>query len=159
MKCAIAFSVLILSGGVADAAPPAGSVSRYGPPQRSQTEGLYVEDVNVLFLESFPVQVHVIARGHLANPCMKISRVLQERRGNTFYITLTVQRTAQGCIQVLEPFEERVALDTRDLPSGNYRVDVNGRVDTFGLDAENALPPSTDYYDKKSQPSVKQQDE
>ena len=44
-----------------------------------------VEEIEIVILESFPVQVHVIARGNLPDPCTEVSEVLQEREGNTFF--------------------------------------------------------------------------
>ena len=35
-----------------------------------------VEEIEIVILESFPVQVHVIARGNLPDPCTEISEVL-----------------------------------------------------------------------------------
>ena len=43
--------------------------------------------LRLVILESFPVQVQVIARGNLPDPCTEVSEVLQEREGNTFFIT------------------------------------------------------------------------
>ena len=35
-----------------------------------------VDEIDILILESFPVQINVIARGNLPDPCTEISEVL-----------------------------------------------------------------------------------
>ncbi|GAG16495.1 unnamed protein product, partial [marine sediment metagenome] len=47
-----------------------------------------VDEIDILILESFPVQINVIAKGNLPDPCTEISEVLQEKEGNTFFITI-----------------------------------------------------------------------
>jgi len=92
-----------------------------------------VDEIDILILESFPVQINVIARGNLPDPCTEISEVLQEREGDSFFITIKTYRYPGFCIQVLAPFEEIIPLDVYGLPAGTYTVDVNGVQDTFDL--------------------------
>ena len=96
-----------------------------------------VEEIEIVILESFPVQVHVIASGNLPDPCTEISEVLQEREGNTFFITIKTYRSPGLCIQVLAPFEEIIPLEVYGLPAGTYIVDVNGVQDIFVLEVDN----------------------
>jgi inhibitor of cysteine peptidase len=96
-----------------------------------------VDEIDILILESFPVQIHVIARGNLPDPCTEISEVLQEKEGDTFFITIKTYRSPGFCIQVLAPFEEIIPLDVYGLPAGAYTVDVNGVQDTFDLKVDN----------------------
>ena len=96
-----------------------------------------VDEIDILILESFPVQINVIARGNLPDPCTEISEVLQEREGDTFFITIKTYRSPGFCIQVLAPFEEIIPLDVYGLPAGTYTVDVNGVQDTFDLEVDN----------------------
>jgi len=98
-----------------------------------------VDEIDILILESFPVQINVIARGNLPNPCTEISEVLQEKEGNTFFITIKTYRSPGFCIQVLAPFEEIIPLEVYGLPAGTYTVDVNGVQDTFDLLVDNIL--------------------
>ena len=98
-----------------------------------------VYEIDILILESFPVQVQVIASGNLPDPCTKISEVLQEKEGNTFFITIKTYRSPGFCIQVLAPFEEIISLDVYGLPAGTYTVDVNGVQATFDLEVDNIL--------------------
>jgi len=96
-----------------------------------------VDEIDMLILESFPVQINVIARGNLPDPCTEISEVLQEREGDTFFITIKTYRSPGFCIQVLAPFEQIIPLGVYGLPAGTYTVDVNGVQATFGLEVDN----------------------
>ena len=96
-----------------------------------------VDEIDILILESFPVQINVIASGNLPNPCTEISEVLQEKEGNTFFITIKTYRSPGFCIQVLAPFEETIPLEVYGLPAGTYTVDVNGVQGTFDLEVDN----------------------
>jgi inhibitor of cysteine peptidase len=104
------------------------------------TTGLaLVDEIDILILESFPVQVHVIASGNLPDPCTEISEISQEREGNTFIVTIKTYRPPAFGIQVLAPFEEIIPLEVYGLPAGTYTVDVNGVQDTFDLEVDNIL--------------------
>jgi len=96
-----------------------------------------VDEIDILILESFPVQINVIVRGNLPDPCTEISEVLQEREGDTFFITIKTYRSPGFCIQVLAPFEEIIPLEVYGLPASTYTVDVNGVQDTFDLEVDN----------------------
>jgi len=97
-----------------------------------------VESINILILESFPVQVNVVARGNLPDGCTTIDQVLQEREGDTFTVTITTVRPeGVACTQALTPFEETISLEVYGLPAGVYTVTVNGVSDTFELTVDN----------------------
>ena len=96
-----------------------------------------VDEIDIFILESFPVQVQVVARGNLPDPCTEISEVLQEKEGNTFFITIKTYRPPGFCIQVLAPFKETILLEVYGLPAGTYTVDVNGVQGTFNLEVDN----------------------
>jgi len=98
-----------------------------------------VDEIDILILESFPVQINVIASGNLPDPCTEISEVLQEREGDTFFITIKTYRSPGFCIQVLAPFEEIIPLEVYGLPAGTYTVDVNGVQATFDLLIDNII--------------------
>ena len=96
-----------------------------------------VEEIEIVILEIFPVQIDVIARGNLPDPCTEISEVLQEREGNTLFITIKTYRSPGLCIQVLASFEEIISLEVYGLLAGTYTVDVNGVQATFDLEVDN----------------------
>jgi len=98
-----------------------------------------VEEIDILTLESFPVQIFVIASGYLPDPCTEIYQISQEREGNTFFITIETYRSPGFCIQVIAPFKEVIPLQVYGLPAGTYTVEVNGVQDTFDLEIDNIL--------------------
>ncbi len=98
-----------------------------------------VDEIDILILESFPVQINVVAKGNLPDPCTEISEVLHEKEGNTFFITIKTYRSPGFCIQVLAPFEEIIPLEVYGLPAGTYTVDVNGVQGTFDLEVDNFI--------------------
>jgi len=98
-----------------------------------------VEKIDFLTLESFPVQVFVIASGYLPNPCTEIYQVIQEKEGNTFFIRIETYCSQEVCIQVIAPFEETIPLEAYALPAGTYKVEVNGVQGTFNLEIDNIL--------------------
>ncbi len=114
------------------------------PPDDAVTHGTaVVEEIEILVMESFPVQVTLVARGHLRDGCTAIDEIRRsfDTETDTFVIEITTVRpTDTICAQVLEPFEERVSLDVYGRPAGTYTVDVNGVSDTFTLKVDNALP-------------------
>jgi hypothetical protein len=104
-----------------------------------------VESVEILILESFPVQVNVVARGNLADACTRIGEILQERDGNTFQVTITTLRPAAVvCPEGLVPFERVISLDVHGLPAGMYTVTVNDVSGTFELAVDNVPPAEPD---------------
>jgi inhibitor of cysteine peptidase len=97
-----------------------------------------VDSIEILILESFPVQVNVRARGDLPNGCTSIDTVDSKRNGTTFNITITTLRqTADACTQALIPFEETITLDVLNLAADTYAVNVNGINGSFTLQVDN----------------------
>lgn len=99
-----------------------------------------VDEIEIYILESFPVQVNVVARGYLKDSCTEIDNVITRREDNTFLITITTSRPYDKCAQVIEPFEEVISLDVFGLEAGVYAVDVNGKKNTFELTVDNIIP-------------------
>ena len=118
-------------------APPKGEVPDGGLIHGEAT----VETISILILESFPVQVNVVAQGHLPDGCTEIDEIHQERTDQDFQVRITTVRPADAmCTQALEPFEETISLDVYGLPAGDYTVDVNGTAGEFALAADNLIP-------------------
>ena len=124
---------------IVDAAPTETAVPPTATPLAEPVFGLAtVESVQVLTLESFPVQINVLARGVLTNNCTTISDIVSQRDGSAFTVAVTtVQEAGQICTQTVQPFEETIALDVLDLPAGTYTVSVNGVSGSFTLDVDN----------------------
>ena len=106
-----------------------------------------VDSIEILILESFPVQVNVRARGDLPDGCTTIDTVDTVQEGTTFNITITTLRqTDELCTEALVPFEETISLDVLGLGAGTYAVNVNGINGSFTLQVDNvpqAEPTST----------------
>jgi len=99
-----------------------------------------VGGIEILLLESFPIQVHVVAKGNLSDGCTEIAEVTEERERNTFRVIISTARPADKmCAQILVPFEEVIPLEVVGLPAGVYTVDVNGVSDTFEFTMDNAV--------------------
>ncbi len=99
-----------------------------------------VDQVELLIMESFPVQVAAVARGNLRDGCTEIDDVTTDfdAESKTFTVEITTVRDRDAmCTQALVPFEERIELDIYGLPAGTYTVDVNGVRETFTLDVDN----------------------
>lgn len=79
---------------------------------------VFVESTEILYLESFPVQVRLVVRGSLPTPCHQAQWSVEDD-GETIEVTLwSVIALGQGCAQVLEPFEVSIPLgsfETADL--------------------------------------------
>lgn len=99
-----------------------------------------VDSIEILILESFPVQVNVRARGDLPDGCTTIDTVDTNRSDTTFNITITTLRqTGETCTEALVPFEETIALDVDGLSAGTYAVNVNGITGSFTLQVDNVV--------------------
>jgi inhibitor of cysteine peptidase len=99
-----------------------------------------VESIEILILESFPVQVHALVKGNMPDTCTEIDQINRhsDLENNTFWVEITTVRpTNVECTTEVVPFEEIIALDVYGLPAGVYTVDVNDVTDTFTLDMDN----------------------
>jgi hypothetical protein len=100
-----------------------------------------VTSINILLMESFPLQGKAVLVGTLPDACTEISEVTTIRSGNTFRVRAFTQRPADLlCAQVVTPFSETISLDIYGLPAGIYVVTAGGGVSkTFELAADNHL--------------------
>lgn len=141
----IAAAIVTACGGQPTATPTAPPPA-VEPPSGGTVRGEAIVDaIDILILESFPVQVQVLARGYLPDGCTQIDTVSQidgvgqEPGDQAFTVTITTIRPADAiCTQALVPFEETFSLDVYGLPAGTYTVDVNGVTGTFELAVDNA---------------------
>lgn len=99
-----------------------------------------VETIQVIMLESFPVQVHVAVQGYLPDSCTEINEIETEKEGNSFNISVSTRRPKDTvCAQVIVPFNRTIPLDVQGLKAGNYTVNVNGVKGSFELTVDNML--------------------
>ncbi len=87
----------------------------------------FVEDVEFIFMESYPVQVRAIVTGNLPTPCHEVVWSLD---GTDLEISSAVDPGAV-CAEVLEPFE--VTIDVGSFESGDYTLTVNGEAYPFTI--------------------------
>ncbi len=99
-----------------------------------------VDSVELMIMESFPVQVSVRVRGELPDGCTTIEKIETSQQDQQFNVVISTVRPADAaCTQATVPFDETIPLDVVDFPAGTYAVDVNGRIGTFTLEADNTL--------------------
>lgn len=101
-----------------------------------------VDSVDILKLESFPVQISVVAKGNLPDGCTTLGDAKETFDGKSdFSIRLETKRPIDGaCTQALVPFEKSINLaGANGLTKGTYTVDVNGVKKSFTLDMDNFI--------------------
>ncbi len=108
-----------------------------------------VESVELLILESFPVQIHVVAQGFLPDGCTQIDDIIVQHEGAVFDVAITTAREpGQVCTEAEVAYEETIPLDVVGLDAGMYTVIVNGVEGSFTLDIDNVIqeeaPPPAD---------------
>jgi inhibitor of cysteine peptidase len=104
-----------------------------------------VEELELVLLKSFPLQVRATVRGTLPDACTEIDAARQEREGTELRVTLTTRRPADAlCAQVIGHFQETIPLEVHGLPAGTYEVVVNDRLrESFTFQQDNVLRPGT----------------
>jgi hypothetical protein len=133
---ALALGLLLSSCGAAapdvpvsspPAAADAGGAYEPQPGDSAWRRGsVYLDAVDMLIAESYPVQIFLVLRGNLPTPCHKL-RIATNAPDPQNRIAVEVYTLADPnavCIQMLEGFEARVALGS--FPGGHYSVWVNG---------------------------------
>ena len=99
-----------------------------------------VESVEVILLESFPVQVNAKVNGYLPDGCTELHEISVERQDMDFFLTLTTRRPTGdiACTEALVPYEEVVKLEVEGLDAGIYTVITQDQEATFELSVDNA---------------------
>ena len=131
----------VASGTAAADDGAAGAVSAGDGDTAPGTPGgrAYVESVEVMLLESFPLQVRVGIAGNLSDGCTHLGEPQVARDGDTFRVTLPTTREEGMCTQALVPFEHTLPLAVEGLPKGTYTVDVEGRTASFTFERDNRV--------------------
>ncbi len=115
--------------GAQDGATPGLYVA--SPSPSADAALLPITGIDVLVLESFPVQVRAVVSGYLADSCTELGTVSQQREGSTIRVTITVTRPRDAvCAQVITDVEETVPL-AGEFPPGEYTLLVNDQTTTF----------------------------
>lgn len=97
-----------------------------------------VDSIEILILESFPVQVHANLSGSTRDGCVVIDDVAVVREGNAFELRVQASRLDNArCDGQRQPFEQSVALDVFGLRAGTYTVSVDEVSEMFELVIDN----------------------
>jgi hypothetical protein len=106
----------------------------------------FIEGLEVVVMESFPVQVQAVVSGNLSDPCTSIASISAPQSGQTFPIQIATTRDPEMiCAQVLEPFTETIMLETAALPTGTHTVTAGELSETFTLTTDNeSVNPAPD---------------
>lgn len=110
-------------------------------PAYSYGENAIIESLEVLILESFPVQVQVIVSGQLPDGCTELDEISVEQKENVFDLTVQTRRPTGdiACTMALVPFSETVALDVAGLAAGTYTVTAQDQSADFTLTVDNVI--------------------
>lgn len=85
----------------------------------------FIDEFQILVLESFPPQYRLNIKGNLPTPCHALRvKVNEPKDGEIVVDVYSVSDPEEICVQVLEPFEVTVSLD--GFAPGVYQVLVNG---------------------------------
>ena len=99
-----------------------------------------VDNIDILVLESFPLQINAVVSGNVPDGCTTVFEKEIALIDKTFYVVLDNSRNPDDiCIQVITPYEKNIALNIYNFKAGEYFVDVNGVVKSFVLDQDNIL--------------------
>jgi len=92
-----------------------------------QRGNAFLDSTDILTMESYPLQFAVLLKGNLPTPCNEL-RVVYNPPDAENKIQLEVYSVADPnavCTQMLQPFEQSVALGS--FPAGHYTIWVNGK--------------------------------
>lgn len=113
-----------------------------GEPSTTHPNGIvgpvFIDSTEILYLESFPVQVRLLVRGSLPTPCHEAQWAVEDEGWAIDVELWSVVLLGQVCAQVLEPFEVSIPLGSYE--SATTLVLLNG--EQIGRLAIGAEPPS-----------------
>ena len=93
-----------------------------------------VEQIEIVVLESDPVQVRVAVYGWMSDSCTTIRNFEQTREGSLIRLRIITTRPADVmCAQMIKRFRNTYPVETAGLPPGTYTLDVSGKQEQFTL--------------------------
>lgn len=109
-----------------------------------------VDDITVVQLTSFPLQIVVEVSGQFADPCTMIVREEVDRFDDVFAIALVTQAVApDDCTTTDHAFSTSVQLEALGLVGGAYRVTVEGETSEWQM-GDNFWPQGSAPYQSKN---------
>ena len=142
--------VFVLMGLLLSACQPAAAPET--PPAQDEFEygqNATVEELEIVLMESFPLQAQVRVSGYLPDGCTELYEITVEQQNMNFILTLTTRRPTGdvACTQALVPFDEIVDLNIAGLEAGTYAVIAQDQEAEFTLDVDNLPPQQVDESD------------
>jgi len=101
------------------------------PSQDNLVRGpIFLEEFNLLIMESFPVQIALQVKGELPTPCHSFSySIAQPNEKKEIHVDMySLIEEGVICIQVIQPFEDTVSVPMIGQPEGEYTVWINGEL-------------------------------
>lgn len=122
------------AGGIAQAQDASGT-----SPAGGDVDPVYVDSAEIIYLESFPVQVQLLVKGSLPTPCHQPVFEVQDFGTSIAVDIWSLADPDQVCVQVLEPFELAIALGSFE--TANLPVLLNGEeIGRIGIGTAPAAP-------------------
>ncbi|MFQ5943379.1 MAG: hypothetical protein ACE5JF_07490 [Anaerolineales bacterium] len=108
--------------------PPATLSATSESPDEFEHGPIYIDEAELILLESLPVQVELIIRGALPTPCASLEWSFEppDEHGRIEVEAFSLQDPALDCIQVLGEMEKSLPLGSYS--SGSYSVWLNGEL-------------------------------
>ena len=87
---------------------------------------VYIDSLELLTLESYPLQFVLVLKGNLPSPChqLRVTAAAPDEVGRIAVRAYSLADPETACIAVLEPFEANLALGS--FPPGHYQILING---------------------------------
>jgi hypothetical protein len=101
---------------------------------------VFVDEILINLMESFPVQVSMTVLGNLSDGCVQLNQLTPVYNSGNWLIRIDAERDPELiCASVLVPFEESVSLDVEGFAAGTYTVTAGDKTATFTLDMDNEI--------------------
>jgi len=86
---------------------------------------VFIENSEILTLDSYPIQVTLVLEGNLPTPCSQLRVIAYppDKQNRIQIEAYSMNKPAEICSQVLDPFEVKIGLGS--YPDGHYTVFVN----------------------------------
>ncbi len=127
----LVIGALFITGCARDTRPtPAG-------PGVASTAGAtlaFIKSLEIQPLEESVDQIELLITGNLTDNCTVVAEPLIKLEGNEFILTIPSTQNIEGdCVPTKIPFEQKITLETQDLPPGSYTVTLGDQQTRFEL--------------------------
>ncbi len=126
----ILFGAMLFFGVSREVGPPGVAP---GPTEGGMRAMTVIDQVEVIVLESFPMQLRLHVSGYQPDGCELPVMVEQRREGNAVYVEIFRDLPPDMiCPEIIVKYEDTIALEG-GFESGAYTINVNGFVVTVEL--------------------------